>query len=149
MLSSGTQTDLKKLQVRSALIKELDKIFSLFREIEDSTELQTVYNIFLLLQKTNVELLVSSLHADLCEKFNDKIIPTVDVDYFLNYDIATHIRSSITTENIYIPMVTFCKKIQSKMKTLHIDHTDEQNKILIAMAVNLQKVTKLSFLYNK
>ena len=82
MLSSSTQSDLKKLQVRSALIKELDKIFSLFREIEDSTELQTVYNIFLLLQKTNVELLVSSLHADLCEKFNDKIIPTVDVEFF-------------------------------------------------------------------
>ena len=71
------------------------------------------------------------------------------LNFFLNYDIATHIRSSITTENIYIPMVTFCKKIQSKMKTLHMDHTDEQNKILIAMAVNLQKVTKLSFLYNK
>ena len=149
MLSSSTQTDLKKLQIRSAIINEVDKIFSLFREIEDSTELQTVYNIFLLLQKTNVNWLISSLHDDLCEKFNDKIIPTVDVEFFLNYDVVTHIRSIIITENIYIPMVTFCKKIQSKMRTLHMDHTPEQNKILIAIAVNLQKVTKLSFLYNK
>ena len=28
MLSSSTQSDLKKLQVRSAFIKELDKIFT-------------------------------------------------------------------------------------------------------------------------
>ena len=31
------------------------------------------------------------------------------------------------------------------MKTLHMDHTDEQNKILIAMAVNLQKLQNYHF----
>tara|TARA_B100000674_G_C37422744_1_gene725813 strand:- start:189 stop:638 length:450 start_codon:yes stop_codon:yes gene_type:complete len=149
MLSCDTQTDLKKIQVRTALIKELDKMFSLFREIEDSAELQTVYNIFLFLQNTNVELLASSIHNDLCIKFYDNIIPNVNIDFFLNYDIASHIRSSITTENIYVPVVIFCKKMQSKMQTLHNNHTDKQNKILITIAGNLQKVIKLSFLYNK
>ena len=79
---SVATNDKKKLQIRETFLKELDAAFCVFREIEESVELQSVYNIFTLLSKTNPELVIRPFHEDFTTKFYDKTIPEVNVKFF-------------------------------------------------------------------
>ena len=108
---SVANNDKKKLQIRETFLKELGDVFCIFSEIEDSVELQSVYNIFTLLCKTNPDLVIRPFHEDFTSKFYDKTVPQVDVQFVLTFDIETHIRSSITTEHIFTAMINFCKKM--------------------------------------
>lgn len=141
--------DKKKLQIRETFLKELDGAFCIFGEIEESVELQSVYNIFTLLCKTNPELVIRPFHEDFTTKFYNKTIPDIDVQFFLTYDIETHIRSSITTEHIFNAMIKFCKKMQLKLNIIHNNGTESEKKIVTKLASVLQKLVKLTNLYNK
>ena len=145
---SVATNDKKKLQIRDFL-KELDAAFCVFREIEESVELQSVYNIFTLLSKTNPELVIRPFHEDFTTKFYDKTIPEVNVKFFLTYDIETHIRSSVTTEHIFNAMIKFCKKMQIKLNSIHNNGTESEKKTVTNLGSVLQKLVKLSNLYNK
>ena len=142
-------SDKKKLQIRETFIKELDSAFCIFGEIEESVELQSVYNIFTLLCKTNPELVIRPFHEDFTIKFYKKTVPEVDVQFFLTYDIETHIRSSITTEYIFNAMIKFCKKMQVKLNIIYNNGTESEKKIVTKLGLVLQKLVKLTNLYNK
>ena len=146
---SVATNDKKKLQIRETFLKELDAAFCVFREIEESVELQSVYNIFTLLSKTNPELVIRPFYEDFTTKFYDKTIPEVNVKFFLTYDIETHIRSSVTTEHIFNAMIKFCKKMQIKLNSIHNNGTESEKKTVTNLGSVLQKLVKLSNLYNK
>jgi len=142
--------DKKKLQIRNAFIKELETTFKYFQEIEqDSVEFQSVFNIFSILKKTNPELIISPVYNDFTLKFEKKLIPEIDVEYFLNYDVENHIRSTVTTQYIFDAMIVFCKKMQVSLNKIYRNGTDHETKLVTLLGNNVQKFVKLTNLYYK
>ena len=141
--------DNKKIQIRNSFIKEIDGAFKIFQTIEDSVELQSVYNIFSILKTTNPELLIRPFYEDFAKDFFNKIVPEIDVDFFLTYDIGEHIKRSVTTEHIHDAMIAFSNKTQLKLNSIHNNGSDADKKTVDNLGKILQKVVKLSNLYNK
>ena len=147
--SSVSIKDNKKIQIRNSFIKEIDGAFKIFQTIEDSVELQSVYNIFSILKTTNPELLIRPFYEDFAKDFFNKIVPEIDVDFFLTYDIGEHIKRSVTTEHIHDAMIAFSNKTQLKLNSIHNNGSDADKKTVDNLGKILQKVVKLSNLYNK
>ena len=150
MIESNLVVDKKKLQIRNAFIKELETTFKYFQEIEqDSVEFQSVFNIFSILKKTSPELIISPVHNDFTMKFEKKLIPEIDVEYFLDYDVENHIRSAVTTQYIFDAMIVFCKKMQVSLNKIYKNGTDDETKLVTLLGNNVQKLVKLTNLYYK
>lgn len=147
--SSVSIKDNKKIQIRNSFIKEIDVAFKIFQTVEDGVELQSVYNIFSILKTTNPELLIRPFYEDFAKDFFNKIVPEIDVDFFLTYDIGEHIRKSVTTKHIHDAMIAFSNKTQLKLNSIHNTGSDADKKIVTDLGKILQKVVKLSNLYNK
>ena len=147
--SSVGVNDNKKIQIINSFIKEIDEAFQIFQTVEDGVELQSVYNIFSILKTTNPELLIVPFYKDFAKEFFDKIVPVIDVSFFLTYDIGNHIRKSVTTKHIHDAMISFSKKTQIKLNSIHNNGSDVDKKKIADLGKNLQKIVKLSNLYNK
>lgn len=141
--------DNKKIKIINSFIKEIDEAFAIFQTVEESVELQSVYNIFAILKTTNPELLINPFYKEFAKEFYDKIVPIIDVDFFLTYDIGEHIRNSVTTKHINDTLIAFSNKTQLTLNTIHNDGSDTDKKIIADLGKILQKVVKLSNLYNK
>jgi hypothetical protein len=147
--SSVTIKHNKKVQIRNSFIKEIDDAFKIFQTVEDGVELQSVYNIFSILKTTNPELLIKPFYEDFAKDFFNKIVPEIDVDFFLTYNIGEHIRKSVTTKHIHDAMIAFSNKTQIKLNSIHNSGSDADKEIVADLGKILQKVVKLSNLYNK
>ena len=141
--------DNKKIQIMNSFIKEIDEAFKIFQTVEESVELQSVYNIFSLLKTTNPELLIRPFYEEFAKEFYNKIVPVIDVEFFLTYDIGQHIKRFVTTKHIHDAMIAFSNKTQLKLNTIHNNGSETDKKIVAALGKILQKVVKLSNLYNK
>ena len=130
-------------------MKELDLSFKIFGLLEESTEMQSVYNIFLILKNTNPDLILVPFYKDFTMRFKDKIIPDIDVDYLLTCDVENYIRSSVTTEHIHNALIPFSKKSQLTLIKIHKNGSEPEKDIVERIGLILQKLVKLSILYNK
>ena len=148
-MDKGTSNENKKSQIKKSFMKELDLSFKIFGLLEESTEMQSVYNIFLILKNTNPDLILVPFYKDFTMRFKDKIIPDIDVDYLLTCDVENYIRSSVTTEHIHNALIPFSKKSQLTLIKIHKNGSEPEKDIVERIGLILQKLVKLSILYNK
>ena len=63
-------------------------------------------------------------------KFEKKLIPEIDVEYFLDYDVENHIRSAVITQYIFDAMIVFCKKMQVSLNKIYRNGTDDETRLI-------------------
>lgn len=146
-MQTGNANTQKKQQIMNAFLKEFETMLSIFREIDDCVELQSMHNIFTIFKNTKSEMLMEIIYNDFSMPFKSNIIPTCDVDFFLSYDVLKHVRNVITTQHILDSMSIFSEKMQKKLKLICENNTDSDK--IKNLITSVQKFVKLTLLYNK